>query len=208
MEGLEGKIVYFEKVGRENTETTLSIAKARAEELGIQTIVVASTYGDTAARAVEVFEGFRVIVVSHVTGHRDPDTHEFTAENRQKVESKGVPILSAAHAFTGGVNVAMRRKFNMYLLGDVIASVLRIFGQGMKVVCEVALMAADAGLVRTDENVIVISGSGRGADTAVVLKPVNSINFFDLKIQEILCKPHLAVTRERQEVAATGHHHP
>ncbi len=40
---MEGKIVYFEKVGRENTEETLSIAKQRAEELDIQTILVAST---------------------------------------------------------------------------------------------------------------------------------------------------------------------
>ncbi len=200
---MEGKIVYFDKVGRENTEETLSIAKERAEELGIQTILVASTYGDTAARAVEVFEGFRVIVVSHVTGHREPDTLEFTTENRQKVENSGVTILTAAHAFTGGVNAAMHKKFDMYLLGDVIANVLRIFGQGMKVVCEIALMAADAGLVRTDEDIIVISGSGRGADTVVVLKPVTSTSFFDLRIQEILCKPHLAVTPQKQEAAAT-----
>jgi len=53
----------------------------------------------------------------------------------------------------------------------------------MKVVCEMALMAADAGLARTDEDVICIAGSGRGADTAVVLRPVNLIDFFDLKIR-------------------------
>ena len=33
-------------------------------------------------------------------------------------------------------------------------------------------------------------GTGRGADTAVVLRPVNSGDFFDLKVKEILCKPH------------------
>jgi hypothetical protein len=59
----------------------------------------------------------------------------------------------------------------------------------MKVVIEITVMAADAGLVRTDEDIIAIGGSGRGADTAVVLKPVNSNDFFDLKIKEILCKP-------------------
>ena len=41
----------------------------------------------------------------------------------------------------------------------------------MKVVLEIAAMAADAGLVRTDEDVICIGGTGRGADTAVVLQP-------------------------------------
>ena len=59
----------------------------------------------------------------------------------------------------------------------------------MKVVIEISVMAADAGLVRTDEDIIAIGGSGGGADTAVVLKPVNSNDFFDLKVKEILCKP-------------------
>ena len=53
------------------------------------------------------------------------------------------------------------------------------------------MMAADAGAVRTDEDIIAIAGSSRGADMAVVLRPVNSQRFFDLKIKEILCKPHL-----------------
>jgi hypothetical protein len=51
-------------------------------------------------------------------------------------------------------------------------------------------MAADAGLVRTDEDIIAIAGTSHGADTAVVLKPVTSQNFFDLRVKEILCKPH------------------
>jgi hypothetical protein len=55
-------------------------------------------------------------------------------------------------------------------------------------------MAADGGLVRTDEEIIAIASTGRGgggADTAVVLKPVNAHRFFDLKVKEILCKPRL-----------------
>ena len=84
----------------------------------------------------------------------------------------------------------MRKKFETYEIGEIIAYTLRTFGQGMKVVCEIAIMAADSGLVRTDEDVISVAGSGRGADTAVVLQPVNSQDFFDLKVKEILCKPH------------------
>jgi hypothetical protein len=83
----------------------------------------------------------------------------------------------------------MRKSFNMMGLGETIASVLRVFGQGMKVVCEIPLMAADAGVVRTDEEVIAVGGTGRGADTAVVLNPVNTTDFFNLKVKEILCKP-------------------
>ena len=56
--------------------------------------------------------------------------------------------------------------------------------------CEISMMAADAGLVRTDEDIISVGGTGKGSDTALVLTPVTSQNFFDLKIKEILCKPH------------------
>jgi hypothetical protein len=52
-------------------------------------------------------------------------------------------------------------------------------------------MAADAGLIRTDENAIGIGGSGGGSDAAIVLKPTNTHTFFDMKIKEIICKPHL-----------------
>ena len=186
---MEGKTVYFDNPGPENMEEVLRIARARAEELGINTIVVATTVGDTAARAVEVFQGMKVVAVTHFTGMREPNFQELTDENRQKIDSKGGIVLTTTHAFTG-IGGAMRKRFNMYLLGDVIANTLRIFGQGMKVVCEIAIMAADAGLIRTDEDVIAIAGSGRGADTAVVLRPVNTMDFFDMRVKEILCKPH------------------
>ncbi len=186
---MEGKTVYFDKPGSDNTEETLRIAKRRAEELGIKSILIASTYGNTAARAVEVFEGLRVIAVSHNAGFQEPNIQQFTSENKQQVESNGGVVLTATHTFSG-VSRAMRKKFNMSVLGDIIASTLRVFGEGMKVVCEIAMMAADGGLVHTDEDIIAIAGTGRGADTAVVLKPVNSADFFALKVREILCKPH------------------
>jgi hypothetical protein len=187
---MELKTVYFKNPGGENTEEVLGIVRQRAEELGIKTIVIASTSGNTAVRAMDVLQGLRAIVVTHVAGMREPNGQEFTEENRQIVESKGGIILTTAHAFSG-VNRAMRNKYNAPALGDIIADTLRILGQGLKVACEITMMAADSGLVRTDEDAIAIGGTGNGVDTAVVLRPANSHNFFDLKIKEILCKPHL-----------------
>jgi len=186
---MEAKTVYFENPGRENTEEVLHIAKRRAEELGIKTIVVASTKGNTAVKAVDILKGLRVIVVSHVTGYSATDTQTFTEENRRIVEDKGGTVITAAHAFAG-LSRAMRHKYNMYVLGEIVADTLRIFGQGTKVACEIALMAVDSGLVRTDEDVIAIGGTGRGADTALVLRPANTHQFFDLKVKEVVCKPH------------------
>ena len=186
---MELKTTYFENPGRENTEEVLRIVRQRAEELGIKTIVVATTTGYTAAKAVDTLQGLRVIAVTHNTGMREPNSQEFTEENREIIESKGGIVFTTTHAFSG-LSAAMRKKFSTYIIGDIVANTLRIFGQGMKVSCEIAVMAADGGLVRTDEDIITISGTGRGADTAVVLRPVNSSDFFDLKIKEILCKPH------------------
>jgi hypothetical protein len=186
---MERKIVYFPQPGSQNTDEVLRLARLRAKELGIKSILVASNTGDTAVKAVEVFKGTRVVAVSHFTGMRGPNIQEFTEENRQKVVSAGGTVLTTTHVFSG-LSRAMRKKFKMYLFEEVVANTLRLFGQGMKVACEIALMAADAGLVRTDEDVISIGGTSQGADTAVVLRPVNSEDFFDLKVKEILCKPH------------------
>ncbi len=186
---MDGKIVYFEKTGPENTEATLRIAKQRAEELGVKTILVASTTGNAAVKAVEVLKGLRVIFVSHSAGFAEQNVQRFTEETRKIVESKGGIILTATHVFAG-LSRALRNKTNTVAIGDLVAETLRIFGQGTKVACEITMMAADAGLVRTNENIISVGGTGKGCDTALVLTPVTSQNFFDLKIKEILCKPH------------------
>jgi hypothetical protein len=71
----------------------------------------------------------------------------------------------------------------------VIAHVLRLFSQGVKVGCECACMAADAGLIRSGAEVISIGGSGRGADSAIVLKASNTHTFFETRVLEVICKP-------------------
>jgi hypothetical protein len=191
---MELKTTYFEKPGGvENTGKTLALAKARAKALGIKTIVVASTVGGTAVKAINIFKGLKVIVVTHVAGFREANTQEFTEENRKIVESKGGIILTTAHAF-GGIHRALSASTPpapSSAIGDIVAMTLRMFGQGMKVACEIAAMAADAGLVRTDEEIIAIGGTGRGADTALVLQPECTHRFFNLKVKEIICKPRL-----------------
>ena len=191
---MESKTTYFDKPGGEdNTNKTLALARQRADELGIKTVLVASTVGGTAVKAMDIFTGCKVVVITHTDGFREPNTQEFTAENRKIIESKGAIILTATHAF-GGIQRALGRGDGppapSLAMGDIIAMTLRTFGQGMKVVLEIAAMAADAGLVRTDEDVICIGGTGRGADTAVVLLPNYVHRFFDTRVKEIICKPH------------------
>ncbi|MFA5309565.1 MAG: pyruvate kinase alpha/beta domain-containing protein [Dehalococcoidales bacterium] len=191
---MEQKTVYFEKPGgEENTARTLELAKARADELGIKTVVVASTVGATGVKAVEVFKGYKVVVVTHTDGFAEPNTQELTAANRKIIEAKGGIILTTAHAL-GGIQRALAKTMPpppSSAIGDIVAMSLRMFGQGTKVACEIAAMAADAGLVRTDGEIVSIGGTGRGADTALVLQPENVHRFFNIKVKEIICKPRL-----------------
>jgi len=183
------EIVYFE-AGASNTDETLKLAKERAEKLGVRSIVVASTRGETGVKASKVFKGYNLIVVTHSTGFQEPDGQELTVENREEIVKNGGRILTTTHAL-GGIGRAIRRKFNTYQYDEIIASTLRLFGQGVKVACEITIMAADSGLISTKEDVIAVGGTGKGADTALVIRPANVQNLFDLKVREIICKPRL-----------------
>jgi len=186
---MEHKTWYFPQAGKENTDAVLRLVAARARDLGIRTILVPSTTGVTALAAAHALTGLQIIVMTHEAGFEKPGEQEFPLETRQALEAKGIAVHTVTHAF-GGLSRAMRTKFNTHAIGDIVANTLRIFGQGLKVAVEITLMAADCGVVRTDEPVIAMGGSDHGLDTAIVCKPVNAQRFFDLKVQEILCKPH------------------
>jgi hypothetical protein len=187
--------VYFEKPGPRNTARTLEVAEQRALQLGLDTVLVATTTGRTGAEAARLFQGHNVVVVSHSTGFIAPNAQELTEENRAAIQAAGATILTCQHAF-GGVNRAVRKRLGTYLTDEIIAYTLRTFGEGTKVCAEIALMAADAGLVTVGEPCVAIAGSGRGADTAIVLVPANAQEFFDLQVMEILAKPRLLRWRD------------
>jgi hypothetical protein len=180
---------YFEKPGPRNTKKVLEAVSKRAEALSIEKVLIATCSGKTAFEAIKTLkDGTRIIAVTHVTGFSKPDVQEMSDEIREELMSKGVKVLTAQHAF-GGVGRAVRNKLSTFQVDEIMAFTLRIFGHGTKVAVEVALMAADAGLVRTDEDIISIGGSAQGADSALVIRPANTHNFFDLKVRQIICKP-------------------
>jgi len=188
MPHIQKSIVYFDLPGSQNTEEVIRLAKERAEELGIRDIVVASTKGVTGVKASEVFRGFNVVVVSHFTGFKEEGVQELSEGNRKRIEENGGKILTCMHAFAG-IDRAIRLKFGTWCPAEIMAQTLKIFGDGTKVAVEVAMMAADAGLIPVDRDVIAIGGTGTGADTALVVQPANSTRFFDITIMEIIAKP-------------------
>ena len=180
---------YFRKAGKGNTKDVLEAAGRRARELGIETFLVPSVSGNTALAAAEALGGdVRIIAITHVTGFQAANVQQMSHGARKRLESAGVTVFTGQHAF-GGVGRAVRNKLGTYQVDEIMAWTLRTFGQGSKVAVEIALMAADAGIVRTDEEVISMGGSGKGVDTALVIRPANSYHFFDLKVREVICKP-------------------
>lgn len=190
---VELKVTYFEKAGKHNTEETLKIAKNVADERGIKDIIIASTVGETGVQAADIFptKNFNLVVVTHSYGFMKNIRQELDDNNRNILEKKNVKILSATHALSG-VERAFRSglKPPIWFPVELIAKTIRsVFGEGIKVCMEISMMAADAGLIDIEKDVICIAGTGRGADTAVILKPAYSSDFLKMKVREILCKP-------------------
>ena len=183
-------------------DLVLTLVKQKAQTKGIKHVVVASTRGETGVKAAEAFKdsGIQVVVVTHQIG---PAGSELLPENEEKIKALGGRIVTCTHAF-GGVASSLRRTpttesgkpgpepfWPAYVpsTGDLIANVLRLFSQGMKVCFEIVVMAADAGAIPIGEKVIAVGGQGRWADTAIVVKSANTTSFFDLDVGEILVKP-------------------
>jgi len=188
MSSVERKTVYFHKCGEENTDAVLKLVKAYAENMGIKDIVVASSRGYTGVKASKMFKGLNVIVVTHHAGFLGLGQNELEEENCKKILGNGAKILTTTHALSG-VERAVRKKFQTIMPLEIMAHTLRLFGEGTKVCVEIALMAADAGLISEDKEIITIAGTSRGVDTALVIKPACAARFFDLEVREIIAKP-------------------
>jgi len=179
--------MYFDTPGKVNTEETLKRGFDRGKELGLNEVVVASTKGDTAYRVLEVFKGFKVIVVTYHAGFREPFKNEMPDTVRKDLEQKNAVVVAATHALSG-VERSVAKKYGGSYPALLIADTLRLFGQGTKVAVEISIMAADSGNL-SGNDIVAIGGSGRGADAALILKPANQSDLFDMRIREIICKP-------------------
>lgn len=178
--------MLFARKGRENTDAVLKLAVERAREAGISHIVVASNTGETARKLLAY--GVNTVCVTHHTGFAKPGLQEMSADVMEELRAAGAKMLTTTH-FLGGIDRAVENKFGGSYPGGIVAHTLRMLGQGTKVCVEIAVMALDAGLIPYGEDIIAIGGSGRGADTAAVIRPAHGKDFFDCKIREIICKP-------------------
>jgi len=189
MRTAERKVTYFSEAGKQNTDALLRIVKEHVEKEGIRDIVVASTTGETGAKASKIFKGYNIVIVTHCCGFREPGKIELEDEYRREILANGAKIFTGVHALSS-VERAIRKDFGTIQPLELIANTLRLMSEGTKVCVEITLMAADAGLIPVDKDVIAIAGTSRGADTALRIRPANASRFFDLKIREVIAKPY------------------
>lgn len=185
------EILYFDKPGPQNTSGVVQAVSKRAQELGIEHIVVASDSGQTALKFWRGLEGTKtnLVCVSQHAGFTGGDAIHLDEDTRKEMDNKGIKTLICSHALSG-VSRSITRKFGGTSEVEIIAHVLRLFGSdGIKVAVEVSIMAADAGLIPTNREIIAAGGTNSGADAAIVLKAAHMNNFFDLEIREVIAKP-------------------
>lgn len=171
------------------SRATLKTALARARELNIKHLVVASTSGRTALELVKMLPtDIEAVCVTHHAGFREFGRNELPDSTENKLAEHGIPVLRTTHLF-GGVERAIRLKFGGLGPAETVAFTYRTLGEGTKVAVEIAVMALDAGLIPYGKDIIAIAGTGSGADTALVVRPAHSRQFFETQVREVIVKP-------------------
>ena len=185
-------ITYFEQNGAENTDEVINLVHDRLKEGDIKSVVVASTSGRTGLKfAKRLGKEANLVIVSTHPGSKQPGVWEFDLEILKELENAGCKVIRQTHALSG-LEKSFTGKFSGISHSEVLAESLKsLFCPGMKVAIECSIMALDGGVITLDKTIAVggTGAKGRGADTAVVVLPSHTNNFFDFRILEILVKP-------------------
>lgn len=148
----EGLLLYL-KQGVKSTTKLIDAVVARIDKGDLDTIIVASTKGNTAVKIAEATQD--AVTVVSVT--------EFTYDNGVKKAMKKLKIIPVEKA-----DLPIQDRPGM-------GTALNLFGAGVKAALEVAAVAAEREL--TSGKVIAIGGGGRGLDTALVVSPAKPVDF-------------------------------
>lgn len=188
-------ITYFLKAAKqeENAKKVVEIVAEYIKSNPIKHIIVASSWGKTAVLLTKAIEQFldkvNLVVVKLSKGCEELLNIQFKEENRKFLEEKGIPILTCTHSLSCTTPYAIMKKYSGVESTELISEVLRLFSQGTNTCVEISLMAADADLVPSGEQALVIAGTNGWADTIMLIKVSTTPYFFRTRILKILAKP-------------------
>jgi uncharacterized protein len=191
------QVYYFHEPGKDNTPRVIEAVSQRLEDGGVRNVIVASTSGQTAVEFARSLKGKVELTCVSEAPYRREWGEEWPClknEFRQELERLGVTIIDRVpYIFHSSVLEAARGSGASP--EQIVKETLYSFGQGMKVAVEVALTGVSCGYLTPYEDVIAVGGSGKGADTAIVLRATYPASLFDkdpakrLEIREIIAMP-------------------
>jgi len=187
-------IVYLEDTGKaqQNTRTVVETVAEYLKVHRVRHVVIATNTGYVGAQFASVAHGHPKVNFVGVKMAPAVDAMydvKWNARYGKAMEKAGIRVVCGVHALTGGVDHALRAKFEGFPPGAVIAETLYLFSQGMKVCVEIIAMACDAGMIPEGAQVVSCAGTGHGSDTAIVATSAASANFFAMDVHRILAMP-------------------
>jgi hypothetical protein len=189
------QITYFEDTAKaeENTRAVVDLVGQYLKAHPVGHVVVASNTGYVGAQFAPLAKAHPKVnfVAVKMAPAIDRIYDVVCDESCRKVMAEaGVKLVTGIHGLTGGVDRALRSKFDGgFPPTAIIAETLYLFSQGMKVCVEIIAMAVDAGVVPEGVELISCAGTGHGSDTAIVATSAAAANLFDLSIHRVLAMP-------------------
>ena len=188
------RIVYLSDTNKveQNTRTVVEAVDHHLKAHRVGHVVLATNTGYVSAQFAPLAKRYPEVAFVAVKMAPAIDRLyqvEWNASYGETMREAGIKLVTGVHALTGGVDHALRGKFQGFPPTAIIAETLYLFSQGMKVCVEIIAMACDSGLVPEGAEVVACAGTSHGADTAIVATSAASANLFDLDIHRILVMP-------------------
>ncbi len=211
------QILYFVDEGKAHLNDTLDVSLKTAVDYGIEKLVIFTAQGEGIYLATKKLKKkhnielkkrhgsneIKLVGVSFPHGQTFADPNEPSKQIQVEIDPQyqraftkaKIPIIRAHLPFDP---IAARFRDHGMLGQDfsLIGNALTMFGGGMSLCVQAALMACDAGAVTWGEHVIAMT-----ADTSVLLQAAPTHRFLtDLVVREILCKPLFLTVAKREAV--------
>ncbi|MDX9720585.1 MAG: hypothetical protein RBU37_07550 [Myxococcota bacterium] len=200
---------YFDEAGPQYSAETVALSIARAQQLGLRQLVLATDTGKTARQALAMLpQGFELVVVSNPAGLSLPvkklhDSWPAARAHRERIEATGVASLPASisdeemQSLRALGAIVLRMDWKLFVgFAKTPLKALDMFSAGVRVAVACSVAAYQAGAVQEGE-LLALGGTGfagGGADSAIVLQVSSS--WSQWRILELLAKPRLGPPSE------------
>ena len=192
-------VFFFSKPGGNNTPQVIQAVRSRIREGDIMKILVASESGRLALEFKKELPEQMVVCVTY-----DRETRRMYKKPellKKELAASGITIVDTVKEPLTRALVFRNwwERKNIALPGESAdlfwMTLICVGGHGLRTAVEIVFMAVEAQVVRTGEKVLSVAGTGRGADSALVMKAskfedaVGRHPLSRMKIEEILAMP-------------------